>query len=309
MIMQAEAGAKQIKLNPSGGNVTIGGSTDSGHKLRVEGSIYSAGSADCIGEVVARNSAGAGYIEMAYVPYVMPGNASSLASIKTDSGNLFFGMGGRYAFAMGSDANYAYLYPGASPSVKIMGGLAVDSNLSIGQGLVGATATPTKLHLGQNFSNGATRDKLKIALYDDGNTERYGFTVGASGDIKYHSKTTHDFYIANTKTAWITSNGLKAKTLQTQYGIAFQFDVKTGTTPASAGAWVDIVLSAFTAPYAVVVSVLDPNGIWVPPNDPKSTSYFSVETRYVGTGWQARVILGSMAGFMVNRPIQVAYWY
>lgn len=79
-------------------------------------------------------------------------------------------------------------------------------NVSLGTGVSGSTATPSQLNTGLSFSNGTTRDKCKIYLYSSG-TEQYGFGVGASGDIQYHSNSFHDVYISNTKTASFSSGG------------------------------------------------------------------------------------------------------
>jgi hypothetical protein len=84
--------------------------------------------------------------------------------------------------------------------------LSGTGNLTIGGGISGATATPTNINLGVSASNGTTRDKLKIYLYNDG-TEKYGFGVGISGDIQYHSNVTHDFYINNGAAVRINSSG------------------------------------------------------------------------------------------------------
>lgn len=83
--------------------------------------------------------------------------------------------------------------------------LDVAGNIKL-QSTTGSTASPNYIHLGNNYSNGATRDKLKIYLYNSG-TEQYGFGVGANGDIQYHSNLRHDFYIANTHALQIDSNG------------------------------------------------------------------------------------------------------
>jgi hypothetical protein len=71
----------------------------------------------------------------------------------------------------------------------------------------GSQATPSFLDLGQNFSNGSTRDKLKIYLFNDGANERYGFTVAGEGDIQYHSNAFHKFFINNAEKLRITSGG------------------------------------------------------------------------------------------------------
>ena len=61
--------------------------------------------------------------------------------------------------------------------------------------------------MGNSFSNGTTRDKLKIYLYSSGSTENYGFSVGANGDVQYHSNGTHDFYVGNSNRVRINSSG------------------------------------------------------------------------------------------------------
>ena len=71
----------------------------------------------------------------------------------------------------------------------------------------GAVATPDKIDLGTSFSNGATRDKLKLYLYDSGGIERYGFGIGQTSDIQYHSQITHDFYVNNAKYFSVTTSG------------------------------------------------------------------------------------------------------
>ena len=98
-----------------------------------------------------------------------------------------------------TDADISY-----NPSTNI---LNVGGNINLGSGASGATATPYNINLGNTYSNGTTRDKLKIYLYND-NNEKYGFGVGSNGDIQYHSNTTHDFYIANAKIATVNSTAL-----------------------------------------------------------------------------------------------------
>ena len=90
---------------------------------------------------------------------------------------------------------------------------AVDS-LQIGTGLTGSSATPTSITTGNNYSNGYTRDKCKIFLYNSG-TEQYGFSVGPSADIQYHSNSLHSFYVANSPIATVLTAGFSAITLNT----------------------------------------------------------------------------------------------
>ena len=90
-----------------------------------------------------------------------------------------------------------------TPSQK----LDVYGNIRLGSNVSGQSATPSYIDLGINYSNAATRDKLKIYLYNSG-TEQYGFGVGGSGDIQHHSNATHDFYVSNTKIATVSSTGI-----------------------------------------------------------------------------------------------------
>ena len=89
----------------------------------------------------------------------------------------------------------------ASPSQK----LSVSNNIILGTAVSGA-GTPAYIDTGLNFSNGTTRDKCKIYLYNSG-TEQYGFSVGSSADVQYHSNGIHDFYIANSLALRINSSG------------------------------------------------------------------------------------------------------
>lgn len=68
-------------------------------------------------------------------------------------------------------------------------------NLTVG-GQSGPTATPNRINMALDYSNGTTRDKLKLYLYNSG-TEQYGFGVGSASDVQYHTNGLHDFYRAN----------------------------------------------------------------------------------------------------------------
>jgi hypothetical protein len=100
--------------------------------------------------------------------------------------------------------------------------LSASNNLFIGTGISGPVATPAYIDTGLNYSNGTTRDKLKIYLYNSG-TEKYGFTVGSSADIQYHSNGRHDFYISNSSVITINSSGLigNASTATAAQGATF----------------------------------------------------------------------------------------
>ena len=88
----------------------------------------------------------------------------------------------------------------SSPSQK----LSVSNNIILGTAVSGS-GTPSYIDTGINYSNGATRDKCKIYLYNSG-TEQYGFSVGSSADVQYHSNGIHDFYIANSLALRINSS-------------------------------------------------------------------------------------------------------
>ena len=88
-----------------------------------------------------------------------------------------------------------------SPGAK----LEVNGNIKLSS-TAGQTATPSNIWLGNDYSNGTTRDKLKIYLYNSG-TEQYGFTVGNQSDIQYHSNQEHDFYVANSLKVRINQSG------------------------------------------------------------------------------------------------------
>ena len=83
--------------------------------------------------------------------------------------------------------------------------LEVNGNIKLSS-TAGQTATPSYIWLGNDYSNGQTRDKLKIYLYNSG-TEQYGFTVGNQSDIQYHSNQEHDFYVANSLKVRINQSG------------------------------------------------------------------------------------------------------
>lgn len=93
-----------------------------------------------------------------------------------------------------------------SISINTHGSMSAYGNISFGYGTSGLTATPSYIHTGNNYSNGTTRDKLKIYLYNSG-SEQYGFGVGSNSDIQYHSNGLHDFYISNSKVVSIGSGG------------------------------------------------------------------------------------------------------
>ena len=88
-----------------------------------------------------------------------------------------------------------------SPTEK----LEVNGNIKLSS-TAGSTSTPSYIWLGNNYSDGATRDKLKIYLYSSGG-EQYGFGIGAIADVQYHSNVYHDFYTANSLSVRINGSG------------------------------------------------------------------------------------------------------
>ena len=86
--------------------------------------------------------------------------------------------------------------------------LDVAGNIRLGGQLAAAaTATPAYLSLGTSFSSTPTRANCKIRLYDNG-ADVYGFNIGVSGDVQYHSTTTHQFYNNDSSSAIINSTGI-----------------------------------------------------------------------------------------------------
>ena len=98
-----------------------------------------------------------------------------------------------------------------TPSQK----LEVNGNIKLSS-TAGSTSTPSYIWLGNDYSNGTTRDKLKVYLFNSG-TEQYGFGVGSSGDIQYHSNAIHDFYINNSFSTRINSTGVGIGTSSPAY--------------------------------------------------------------------------------------------
>jgi hypothetical protein len=131
-----------------------------------------------------------------------------------------------YAFGIESQTLWSSV-PTTSQQFKWYAGttniatLGGTGNLTIGGGVSGGTATPTNINLGLSYSNGTTRDKLKIYLYNSG-SEQYGFGVGSSGDVQYHSNAFHDFYIGNVSAVRINGSRNLLIGSQTDTGTASQ---------------------------------------------------------------------------------------
>ena len=74
-----------------------------------------------------------------------------------------------------------------------------------------STATPNRIVLNNDYSNGYTDASLKIYLFNSGTT-RQGFTSGPAYDLQYHSSGDssgrHVFYVADTEVGRFAANGL-----------------------------------------------------------------------------------------------------
>lgn len=151
---------------------------------------------------------------------------------------------------------------GVTGATTLTGG--INGNIKT-NGAAGATATPDNIWLGNSYSNGTTRDKLKIYLYNDG-TEKYGFGVGSIGDIQYHSNTTHDFYIANTKKFFISNTNTTTDNIFTVNNAAVFNEAATDSdfrVESEANAhmlFVDASTSRVGIGYASPTKTLDVNG-------------------------------------------------
>jgi hypothetical protein len=110
--------------------------------------------------------------------------------------------------------------------------LASDGSLFIGMNTGVVSGIPSRLDLGRSYSNGLTDDKCKIYLYDDGATDKYGFGVGGSSDIQYHSRGRHDFYIANVRQMAVTGSGVSIRRTTTA---TYPFEVNGDAGKTSGG--------------------------------------------------------------------------
>jgi hypothetical protein len=88
--------------------------------------------------------------------------------------------------------------------------------IKLGRQAAEATATPSKLQFDNSFSDGTTRDKCKIELYNDGLGAIWGFGVGSDSDLQLHASTAvtgrFDFYVDNAKCMSINSKGINLGT-------------------------------------------------------------------------------------------------
>jgi hypothetical protein len=129
-----------------------------------------------------------------------------------------FGIEGSTLWSSVGSSTHQFKWYAGTTNIATLSGVG---NLTIGGGISGATATPANINLGLNYSNGTTRDKCKIFLYSSG-TEQYGFSVGPSSDIQYHSNSIHDFYVSNTAAVRINSSRNLLIGSQTDTGTASQ---------------------------------------------------------------------------------------
>ena len=101
--------------------------------------------------------------------------------------------------------------------------ITIDSDENIGFNTTGiaagstssasnSTATPKKIVINNDYSNGATDASLKLYLYNSGSV-RQGFTSGSNYDLQYHNSGhatgRHAFYVGNTESVRIDANGIK----------------------------------------------------------------------------------------------------
>ena len=184
------------------GNIGIGTITPA-YKLDIS-STSGSGRQDMFRILAGGNTSGNG---AAIVLGSTQTHAGYISGLQTGSntGDLTFGTNtsGSYAERMriaGSNGNVGIGTTTPSQKLDVAGNIKI-SNQS------GSVATPDKIDLGRSYSNGTTRDQLKIYLVDAGGIERYGFGIGSASDIQYHSQITHDFYVDNVKKFSITGSG------------------------------------------------------------------------------------------------------
>ena len=204
----------QIRANASsyfnGGNVGIG-STAPAYKLEVVGTSGLGGDVYTGGELGIQFGWTGSVISDTRIGRIRP---ISNPDVNPYAGGLALDVyrysGTQYQFyeavRFKADGNVGIGTTTPAYKLDVSGSGRFTSNVLLGTGTTGGTATPAYIDLGTSYSNAATRDKLKIYLYNLG-TEQYGFSIGSNGDIQYHSNLFHDFYIANTLSFRINSTG------------------------------------------------------------------------------------------------------
>jgi len=185
-------GTPRLRINTDG-NVGIGTNSPT-FKLEVNGSALLNGSLFLANTLARISSDTSGEVGINY----NSGNTSTYSLSIYDSTSRVAGItktgGGYFDGSVGIGT--------ASPAQK----LEVNGNIKLSS-TVGSTSTPSYIWLGNDFSNGATKDKLKVYLYNAGGGEQYGFSIGSSGDVQYHSNVYHDFYVDNSRKFRISSAG------------------------------------------------------------------------------------------------------
>jgi len=77
-------------------------------------------------------------------------------------------------------------------NINIAGGMNIGTSVTTG------AIYPPSINFGSSFSTTNSRASCKIMLQNNGDgVNIYGFSVGAAGDLQYHSQYRHDFYINN----------------------------------------------------------------------------------------------------------------
>jgi len=136
-------------------------------------------------------------------------------NIRLDAGGTYYGTNiqaiSSAGLKVGNDdfSGYAFFADNGNVGIGITNPstkLEVNGNIKLSS-TVGSTATPSYIWLGNDFSNGITKDKLKIYLYNAAGGEQYGFSVGNIADVQYHSNVYHDSYIDNSRKLRISSAG------------------------------------------------------------------------------------------------------
>jgi hypothetical protein len=119
--------------------------------------------------------------------------------------------------------------------LTVSGNMNATGNIYVGTSCSGATSTPAYVHTGNNFSNGVTDSSLKYYLYCGGSGANYGFTVGSTADVQYHTGSSsgcHNFYVNNTKIACITPNGIVGSLLGSSQCVASNDGDRNAATKA-----------------------------------------------------------------------------
>ena len=133
----------------------------------------------------------------AYAYLEKVGGGGDFKLINQDTSNMIFQTSGTERLRIDGSGNIGFNTAG------IAVGATSDAQVS--------TATPNRIVLNNDYSNGYTDASLKMYLFNSGNT-RQGFTSGPAYDLQYHSSGDssgrHVFYVANTEVGRFAANGL-----------------------------------------------------------------------------------------------------